>query len=61
MAQVLAAMLPVQLPENAAEKAKGHGPNACALVTHVGDLDGIPGSKFQPGPVVAVGTIWGVK
>lgn len=47
-AQVLLALLPVQLPAKALESSRGLGVWACA--THIGELHRVPGSWLQPSP-----------
>lgn len=40
------------------DNAPGRKASALALATHVGELDGVPGSWFCPGPALAVLNIW---
>lgn len=49
LVRVPALPLPNQLPANAPRKAAENGPKYLAPATHVGDLDGVPGSRLQPG------------
>lgn len=49
-----ATSLPVSLHANTPRKAVGDGPRAWALAVHVGDLDGMCGSKLWPDPALAV-------
>lgn len=52
--QVLSAPLLFRLPANGPGKEEEDSPSMWAPGTHVGDLDGAPGSWLQPGSVPAV-------
>lgn len=56
LAQVLAVLLPFQLPADGLGRAVKDGPSVWASAIHLGDSEEALG--FQPGPVLA---IWVIK
>lgn len=59
--QVLATLLPAQLPADVPGKTVEDGPDAWAPLTQPGDLDEAPGSRLLSGSALATTTIWGVN
>lgn len=57
LVQILVAPFPVQFPAGLPRKA-ADDTSAWAPVVHVGDLDGVLGSRLQHGPALATEAIW---
>lgn len=55
---LFALRLLIQPPDNMPGKGAEDSSSAWVSATHTGDVDGVPGSWRQPGPVMAITAIW---